>query len=148
MNAPSVYELLPFDDYEWRDPPAINLTLDCVPYSFTPAAYSHYTVPIRRANVNYSVVLPSTGEQFLEPFCEDCWRLSQESRARIRNVKLPDGVRFYNAVGIKQATPKDIIFGEVKAWTDLQSKEIKFVNGDGDGTVSYESAKQHGLDPW
>ena len=148
MVAPSVYELLPFDMYAWKDPPAINFTLNGVQHSFTPSAGdAHYTIPIRLANVNYSVTLPSGGAT-PEPFCEACWELSQSSKRRIENAMLPKGVKYYNVIGISQPTPLHIVYGDVKRWEDLTTKKIKFVNSDGDGTVSVESAMEHGFGEW
>jgi len=146
MVSPSVYELLPSGTYDWIDPPLINMRMNGVPLSFKPSGPQRYDIPMRNANVNYTVVLPDSGTVLPEGFNEEVWALSEESRDRIRSVELPLGVKFYNVYGVNQTTPLMMDYGNVGNWSELMTKEVRFFTGDGDGTVSTESAMSHGLE--
>mmetsp|Transcript_3409 Transcript_3409/g.11755 ORF Transcript_3409/g.11755 Transcript_3409/m.11755 type:complete len:125 (-) Transcript_3409:885-1259(-) len=91
------------------------------------------------------MTLPWSGETLPEPFNEDCWELSQGTRREIFEVEHPPNLRFYNIYGTNQATPNGLEFTDVGDWRDLSNLKYSTTLTDGDGTVSVESASNHGL---
>ncbi|EKX32832.1 hypothetical protein GUITHDRAFT_120982 [Guillardia theta CCMP2712] len=147
LEAPAVYELLPQENFEWQEQPYIALQWK----NGTRQVYGEtggttgYDIPIRNSLVDHKMTLPWSGETLPEPFNEDCWELSQGTRREIFEVEHPPNLRFYNIYGTNQATPNGLEFTDVGDWRDLSNLKYSTTLTDGDGTVSVESASNHGL---
>mmetsp|Transcript_25613 Transcript_25613/g.60760 ORF Transcript_25613/g.60760 Transcript_25613/m.60760 type:complete len:497 (-) Transcript_25613:138-1628(-) len=148
LEAPSVYELLPFEDYAWVQAPYTALTMNgqLQVYAVGKGNVSDaYVTPLREACRTHSRFLPPDGTEDLEPFNEELYTLSQQTRRLVANVQLPASVRFYNVYGVKESTPIGVQFGTVESWADLASAKYQEHTADGDGTVPVESATGHGF---
>ncbi|XP_061368539.1 phospholipase A(1) LCAT3 [Gastrolobium bilobum] len=153
VECPSIYEMLPNPEYEWKKQPEIhvwrkqtkngdiNINLE----SYGPVqSISLFEEALRDNELNYN------GKTVPVPFNFDILEWAARTRQIICNAKLPDGVLFYNIYGTSFDTPFDVCYGSEKSPIEDLSEvcrtmpQYSFV--DGDGTVPTESAKADGLE--
>eukprot|EP00286_Rhodomonas_abbreviata_P023738 CAMPEP_0181291826 /NCGR_PEP_ID=MMETSP1101-20121128/2178_1 /TAXON_ID=46948 /ORGANISM="Rhodomonas abbreviata, Strain Caron Lab Isolate" /LENGTH=443 /DNA_ID=CAMNT_0023396251 /DNA_START=117 /DNA_END=1448 /DNA_ORIENTATION=- len=142
LEAPSVYELLPQEEFPWQQPPFITMDKDGVAIRLLPRTYSQ---PIREALTNHTRKLPPDHAVSPEPFNDECFALSKRTRSLVASPLLPPSVRYYNVHGMGQATPLGLMFGNISRYEELTTKKYTLSNTDGDGTVPVESAVAHGM---
>jgi len=147
LEAPSVYELLPQENYAWKQPPytAMNMGGQRQVFAVDSTNATRYIVPLREACRSHSRLLPPDKTEDLEPFNDELLERSRGTRKLVAQAHLPPSVRFYNVYGVNESTPIGLEFGKIKAWSDLSHHKYVPTEGDGDGTVPVESATHHGF---
>ncbi|KAK7295216.1 hypothetical protein RJT34_18121 [Clitoria ternatea] len=153
VECPSIYEMLPNPNYEWKKPPKIqvwrkhskdgheNINLE----SYGPVeSVSLFEEALRNNQLNYN------GKMVPVPFNLAILEWASETRKLISNAKLPDGVSFYNIYGTSLDTPYDVCYGSEKS-PIVELSEVchtmpQYTYVEGDGTVPTESAMADGLE--
>ncbi|KAL8171869.1 hypothetical protein V2J09_023673 [Rumex salicifolius] len=153
VECPSIYEMLPNPEFEWKDEPLIQVwrkqseedeesSVELESYG----AIECCTV-FEEALKNNELSL--NGKTIALPFNNAIYEWATETRRVLNNAQLPEGVGFYNIYGTSYDTPFHVCYGsKVAPISDLSEichtlPEYSFV--DGDETVPTKSAKADGF---
>ncbi|KAJ6726831.1 LECITHIN-CHOLESTEROL ACYLTRANSFERASE-RELATED [Salix purpurea] len=152
VECPSIYEMLPNPDFNWKTQPQIQVWRKQSDDGETPAKLESYgpiecttlfEEALRNNELNYN------GNTIALPFNLSILRRATGTRQILNNAQLPEGVSFYNIFGASFDTPFDVCYGtETSPIEDLSEvchsmPQYSYV--DGDGTVPAESAKADGF---
>ncbi|KAL6501064.1 Phospholipase A(1) lcat3 [Orobanche hederae] len=153
VECPSVYEMLPNPDFNWKKQPQIQVwrkhtkddetsvelesfnTSDCV---------ALFEEALKDNELHYG------GKTVELPFNFAILKWAAGTREVLNKTQLPEGVSFYNIYGTSFDTPFDVCYGSESKPIDELSKichtlpEYTYV--DGDGTVPSESAMADNMD--
>ncbi|KAL9165552.1 hypothetical protein ABFS82_06G177700 [Erythranthe guttata] len=153
VECPSVYEMLPNPDFNWKKQPEIqvwrkhsedgesSVTLDSYE---TNDCVSLFEQALEKNELNYE------GKKVALPFNFEILKWAASTREVLNGTQLPDGVSFYNIYGTSVDTPFDVCYGTESSPIDELSEichtlpEYSYV--DGDGTVPSESAMADNFD--
>ncbi|XP_048499570.1 phospholipase A(1) LCAT3 isoform X2 [Beta vulgaris subsp. vulgaris] len=153
-ECPSVYEMLPNPEFEWKEVPKICVWRKGSPDEdeSSPAKFESYgplesislfEEALRDNELNYN------GKMVALPFNKAILKCAAGTRHLLDKAKMPEGVSFYNIYGTSFDTPFDVCYGsETYPIDDLSEichtlPEYSYV--DGDETVPAESAQLHNL---
>ncbi|KAL8544668.1 hypothetical protein ACS0TY_005051 [Phlomoides rotata] len=153
VECPSVYEMLPNPDFNWKKQPEITVwrkhsndgetstELECYGHDGCILVFAE---ALKNNELNYD------GKTVPLPFNFHILKWAADTREILNKVQLPTGVSFYNIYGTSCDTPFDVCYGSESSPIDELSElchttpEYSYV--DGDGTVPSESAKADNFD--
>ncbi|KAK6137726.1 hypothetical protein DH2020_028531 [Rehmannia glutinosa] len=153
LECPSVYEMLPNPDFNWKKQPEVQVwrkhskdeetSVELDSYA-TNECVSLFEEALKNNELNYN------GKTVALPFNFAILKWAAATREIINKTRLPDGVSFYNIYGTSCDTPFDVCYGSESSPIDELSEichtlpEYTYV--DGDGTVPSESAMADNFD--
>ncbi|KAK1391072.1 putative Phosphatidylcholine-sterol O-acyltransferase [Heracleum sosnowskyi] len=151
VECPSIYEMLPNPEFKWKKQPEILV--------WQGQSADGETAKLESYSINKSVLLfeealrnnelEYDGKTVALPFNFSILNWASDTRKILNNVKLPEGISFYNIFGTSFDTPFDVCYGSETSPIQELSEVChilplySFV--DGDGTVPSESAKADGF---
>ncbi|CAN6218334.1 unnamed protein product [Urochloa humidicola] len=151
VECPSIYEMLPNLDFNWKEKPIIQVwrknsekdgTVELVQYEATDCV-SLFEEALRNNELTYN------GKKIPLPFNKSVFKWATETRQILENAELPDTVSFYNIYGTSYDTPYDVCYGSKSSPIGDLSEVCHTVPAytyvDGDGTVSAESVMADGF---
>ncbi|KAH8501298.1 hypothetical protein H0E87_016205 [Populus deltoides] len=152
VECPSIYEMLPNPDFNWKTEPQIQVWRKQSNDGETPAKLESFgpveCITLFEEALKYNE-LNYNGNTIALPFNLSILKRAAGTRQILNNVQLPEGVSFYNIYGASFDTPFDVCYGtETSPVADLSEvchsmPQYSYV--DGDGTVPAESAKADGF---
>ncbi|CAI9772385.1 unnamed protein product [Fraxinus pennsylvanica] len=154
VECPSIYEMLPNIDFDWKKKPEIQVWRKQSKDGETSVELESYDPG---ASVNLfeealkSNELSYNGKTVPLPFNSAILKWAAGTREIINKTQVPNGISFYNIYGTSFDTPFDVCYGSESSPINELSEichsnpEYSFV--DGDGTVPTESSKADNLDP-
>ncbi|CAN6211247.1 unnamed protein product [Urochloa humidicola] len=151
VECPSIYEMLPNQDFNWKEKPIIQVwhknsekdgTVELVQYEATDCV-SLFEEALRNNELTYN------GKKVPLPFNNSIFKWATETRRILDNAELPDTVSFYNIYGTSYDTPYDVCYGSKSSPIGDLSEVCHTVPAytyvDGDGTVPTESVMADGF---
>ncbi|KAK6136347.1 hypothetical protein DH2020_029918 [Rehmannia glutinosa] len=153
VECPSVYEMLPNPDFDWKKQPEIKVWRKHSNDGETSVGLESYgrndcvtlfEEALKNNELNYD------GKTVALPFNHAILKWAAGTRELRNKTQLPKGVSFYNIYGTSFDTPFDVCYGSESSPIDELSEichtmpEYSYV--DGDGTVPSESAKADSFD--
>ncbi|CAL5082312.1 unnamed protein product [Urochloa decumbens] len=151
VECPSIYEMLPNLDFNWKEKPIIQVwhknsekdgTVELVQYEATDCV-SLFEEALRNNELTYN------GKKVPLPFNMSIFKWATETRRILDNAVLPDTVSFYNIYGTSYDTPYDVCYGSKSSPIGDLSEVCHTVPAytyvDGDGTVPTESVMADGF---
>ncbi|KAL6577959.1 Phospholipase A(1) lcat3 [Orobanche minor] len=153
VECPSVYEMLPNPDFNWKKQPQIQVwrkhtkddetSVELESFN-TSECVALFEEALKNNELHYG------GKTVELPFNFAILKWAAGTREVLNNTQLPEGVSFYNIYGTSFDTPFDVCYGSESKPIDELSKichtlpEYTYV--DGDGTVPSESAMADNMD--
>ncbi|PIN21626.1 Lecithin:cholesterol acyltransferase (LCAT)/Acyl-ceramide synthase [Handroanthus impetiginosus] len=153
VECPSVYEMLPNPDFNWKKQPEIHVwrkhskdeetSVELESYGRNECVYL-FEEALKNNELNYN------GKTVALPFNFAILKWAAGTRKLLNETKLPKGVSFYNIYGTSFDTPFDVCYGSKSSPIDDLSEichtlpDYSYV--DGDGTVPSESATADNFD--
>ncbi|CAI9759286.1 unnamed protein product [Fraxinus pennsylvanica] len=154
VECPSIYEMLPNIDFNWKKKPEILIwrkqskdgetSVELESYG-PEESVTLFEEALKNNELSYN------GKTVPLPFNSAILKWAAGTREILNKTQVPKGISFYNIYGISFDTPFDVCYGSESSPIDELSEichsdpEYSFV--DGDGTVPSESAKADNLDP-
>ncbi|KAI3459118.1 hypothetical protein Pfo_015781 [Paulownia fortunei] len=153
VECPSVYEMLPNPDFNWKKQPEIQVWRKHSNDGETSVGLESYgrnecvtlfEEALKNNELNYN------GKTVALPFNFAILKWAAGTREVLNKTQLPKGVSFYNIYGTSFDTPFDVCYGSESSPIDELSEichtipEYSYV--DGDGTVPSESAMADDFD--
>lgn len=148
VECPSIYEMLPNPDFNWKAEPQIHVWRKQSNDGETPAKLESFGAvecitlfeeALKNNELNYN------GNTIALPFNFSILKRAAGTRQILNNVQLPEGVSFYNIYGASFDTPFDVCYGTetspVEDLSEVCHSMPQYSYVDGDGTVPAESAK-------
>ncbi|XP_074322608.1 phospholipase A(1) LCAT3 [Apium graveolens] len=151
VECPSIYEMLPNPKFKWKKQPEILV--------WRGQSTDGETVNLESYGPNESVLLfeealrnnelEYDGKTVALPFNFSILNWASDTRKMLNNVKLPEGISFYNIFGTSFETPFDVCYGSetspIQELSEVCHTLPVYSYVDGDGTVPSESAKADGF---
>ncbi|KAG8390722.1 hypothetical protein BUALT_Bualt01G0113000 [Buddleja alternifolia] len=147
VECPSIYEMLPSPDFNWKNQPKIQVwrkhsedeetSIELETYGRNDCL-TLFEEALKNNELNYG------GKTVSLPFNHAIFKWASGTREILNRTQLPKGVSFYNIYGTSYDTPFDVCYGSESSPIDELSEichtlpEYSYV--DGDGTVPSESA--------
>lgn len=151
VECPSIYEMLPNPEFKWKKQPEILVwrgqstdgeTAELESYS-TNESVLLFEEALRNNELKYD------GKTVALPFNFSIFNWASDTRKILNNVKLPEGISFYNIFGTSFDTPFDVCYGSetspIQELSEVCQTLPLYSYVDGDGTVPAESAKADGF---
>lgn len=151
VECPSIYEMLPNPEFKWKKQPEILVwrgqstdgeTAKLESYSTTESVLL-FEEALRNNELKYD------GKTVALPFNFSIFNWASDTRKILNNVKLPEGISFYNIFGTSFDTPFDVCYGSetspIQELSEVCQTLPLYSYVDGDGTVPAESAKADGF---
>ncbi|KAL8122434.1 hypothetical protein AgCh_018963 [Apium graveolens] len=151
VECPSIYEMLPNPEFKWKKQPEILV--------WRGQSTDGETANLESYGPNESVLLfeealrnnelEYDGKTVALPFNFSILNWASDTRKMLNNVKLPEGISFYNIYGTSFETPFDVCYGSetspIQELSEVCQTLPVYSYVDGDGTVPSESAKADGF---
>lgn len=151
VECPSIYEMLPNPEFKWKKQPEILVwrgqstdgeAAKLESYG-TDESVLLFEEALRNNELKYD------GKTVALPFNFLILNWASDTRKILNNVKLPEGISFYNIFGTSFDTPFDVCYGSetspIQDLSEVCHTLPLYSYVDGDGTVPAESAKADGF---
>ncbi|KAL2526236.1 Phospholipase A(1) LCAT3 [Abeliophyllum distichum] len=154
VECPSIYEMLPNIDFDWKKKPEILVWRKQSKDGETSVVLESYGLDESATLFEEALKnneLSYNGKTVPLPFNSAILKWAAGTREILNKTQVPKGIPFYNIYGTSFDTPFDVCYGSESSPIDELSEichsnpEYSYV--DGDGTVPAESAKADKFDP-
>ncbi|XP_022864562.1 phospholipase A(1) LCAT3 [Olea europaea var. sylvestris] len=154
VECPSIYEMLPNIDFDWKKKPQIQVWRKQSKDGETSVELESYgpdeCVTLFEEALK-SNELTYNGKTVPLPFNSAILKWAAGTRGILNKTQVPNGISFYNIYGTSFDTPFDVCYGSesspIDELSEICQSNPKYYCVDGDGTVPTESAKADNLDP-
>ncbi|XP_076887841.1 phospholipase A(1) LCAT3-like [Bidens hawaiensis] len=146
VECPSIYEMLPNPEFKWKKKPEILVwkkdqknedSVKLETYSSS-GCVELFVEALQDNEIEYNK------KSIPLPFNQDIYKWAATTRKMLNNVRLPEGIEFYNIYGTSLDTPFDVCYGSeidpINNPSDICHTLPEYSYVDGDGTVPAESA--------